>query len=77
MRDYYVILGVGKEANLERIKKAYRTVVKKHHPDISHSQEGKRRFLEVREAYETLSDEIKRRQYDEWSLKSSTQERLD
>jgi molecular chaperone DnaJ len=65
MRDYYVILGVGKEANLERIKKAYRTVVKKHHPDISHSQEGKRRFLEVREAYETLSDEIKRRQYDE------------
>lgn len=65
MRDYYVILGVSKGANLDKIKKAYRTVVKKHHPDISHSQEGKKRFLEVREAYETLSDEMKRREYDE------------
>ena len=65
MRDYYVVLGVSKGANLEKIKKAYRTVVKKHHPDISHSQEGEKRFIEIREAYETLSDEIKKREYDE------------
>ena len=65
MKDYYVVLGVSKGANLNKIKKAYRTVVKKYHPDITHTQEGKKRFLEIREAYETLSDEIKRRQYDE------------
>jgi len=64
MRNYYVVLGVSKGADLDKIKKAYRTVVKKHHPDVTDSQESKRRFLEIREAYETLSDEIKRRQYD-------------
>jgi molecular chaperone DnaJ len=65
MRDYYIVLGVSKGANLEKIKKAYRTVVKRYHPDITHSQEGGKRFIEIREAYETLSDEIKRREYDE------------
>ena len=65
MKDYYVVLGVSKGANLNKIKKAYRTVVKKYHPDITHTQEGKKRFLEIREAYETLSDEIKRSLYDE------------
>ncbi|MBN2059595.1 MAG: DnaJ domain-containing protein [Deltaproteobacteria bacterium] len=65
MQDYYVVLGVSKGANLNKIKKAYRTVVKRYHPDITHTQEGEKRFLEIREAYETLSDDIKRRQYDE------------
>ena len=64
MRNYYVVLGVSKGANLDKIKKAYRTVIKKHHPDITQSQESKKRFLEIREAYETLSDETKRKQYD-------------
>ena len=68
MQNYYVVLGVSKGANLNKIKKAYRTVVKKHHPDVTQSQESKKRFLEIREAYETLSDETKRKQYDE-SLK--------
>jgi molecular chaperone DnaJ len=65
MRDYYIVLGVSKGANLEKIKKAYRTVVKRYHPDVTHSQEGGKRFIEIREAYETLGDEIKRREYDE------------
>ena len=65
MRNYYVVLGVSKNANLDKIKRAYRTVVKKHHPDVTHSQESKQRFLEIREAYETLSDDLKRRHYDE------------
>jgi len=65
MRNYYVVLGVSKGANLDKIKKAYRTVVKRHHPDVTHNQESKKRFLEIREAYETLSDDLKRRQYDE------------
>jgi DnaJ-class molecular chaperone len=65
MRNYYVVLGVSKGANLDKIKKAYRTVVKKHHPDVTHSQESNQKFLEIREAYETLSDDLKRRHYDE------------
>ncbi|MGD8385691.1 MAG: DnaJ domain-containing protein [Desulfobacteraceae bacterium] len=64
MQDYYVVLGIGKGASLEKIKKAYRSVVKKHHPDVTPSQESKERFLKIREAYEILSDETKRRQYD-------------
>ena len=65
MQDYYVVLGISKGANLNKIKKAYRTVVKKHHPDVTQNQESKKRFLEIREAYDTLSDENKRKQYDE------------
>lgn len=65
MQDYYIVLGVSRGANLAKIKKAYRTVVKRYHPDITHSQKGKERFLAIREAYETLSDETKRREYDE------------
>lgn len=65
MQNYYVVLGISKGANPEKIKKAYRTVVKKYHPDVAQSQESKKRFLEIREAYETLSDETKKKQYDE------------
>jgi len=65
MQNYYVVLGISKGANLDKIKRAYRTVVKKHHPDITQSEESKKRFLEIREAYETLSDETKRKQYDD------------
>lgn len=64
MEDYYIVLGISRGSNLEKIKRAYRTIVKKYHPDISQSQESNKKFLEIREAYETLSDESKRRQYD-------------
>ena len=63
-KDYYIVLGVTRGANLNKIKKAYRTVVKKYHPDVVQSEETKKRFLEVREAYETLIDEGKRKEYD-------------
>jgi molecular chaperone DnaJ len=62
--DYYTALGVSKGADLKKIKKAYREVVKKYHPDVAHSREGVERFLEVREAYETLGDPDKRERYD-------------
>ena len=65
MQNYYIVLGISKGANLDKIKRAYRTVVKKHHPDVTQSEESKKRFLEIREAYETLSDETKRKQYDD------------
>jgi molecular chaperone DnaJ len=63
-RDHYIVLGVNRGADLNRIKKAYRTVVKKYHPDASRSQESAEKFREIREAYETLSNEAKREKYD-------------
>ncbi len=75
-KDYYVVLGISRGANLNRIKKAYRTVVKKHHPDITQSQKSKERFLEIREAYETLSDETKRRRYDEELARQGSEIRI-
>lgn len=63
-RNYYVILGVSKDANLEKIKKAYRNVAKKYHPDTGGSAEDKEKFLEIKEAYETLANEASRKKYD-------------
>lgn len=63
-RDYYVVLGISKGSNLSKIKKAYRSAVKKHHPDMTSSEESKERFLEAKDAYETLSDEKSRKDYD-------------
>jgi DnaJ-class molecular chaperone len=63
-KDYYVVLGISRGADLNRIKKAYRKIVKQSHPDVSSSGESSDRFREVREAYETLADENRRRQYD-------------
>jgi molecular chaperone DnaJ len=64
-RDYYIVLGVNRGANLNKIKKAYRAVIKKYHPDITRTKESTARFLEIKKAYETLSDEEKRKRYDE------------
>ena len=62
-KDYYLVLGVERGANLNKIKKAYRTVIKKYHPDITRTKESTTRFLEIKEAYEILSDKSKRRRY--------------
>lgn len=64
-KDYYIVLGVSRGADLNKIKKAYRIIAKKYHPDASASGESREKFLELREAYETLADEEKRRRYDE------------
>lgn len=63
-RDYYDVLGVGKGASAEEIKKSYRKLSKKYHPDINKDADAPDKFKEAKEAYETLSDEQKRAQYD-------------
>lgn len=63
--NYYIVLGVSRGADLNRIKKAYRKIVKQYHPDVSHSRMGAEKLIEVRKAYETLIDDDKRKNYDQ------------
>ena len=65
-RDYYEVLGVSKTANEDEIKKAYRTLAKKYHPDVSKEENAAEKFKEVQEAYEVLSDPTKREQYNQF-----------
>lgn len=64
-KDYYEVLGVGKDATEDDIKKAYRTLVKKYHPDLHpNDKEAAEKFKEINEANEVLSDAKKRKEYD-------------
>ena len=63
--DYYITLGISRNANLNKIKGAYHQKVKQYHPDTSYSKETSKQFMEIKEAYDTLSNEKKRKAYDE------------
>ena len=65
-RDYYDVLGVSKNATDQEIKSAFRKLAKKYHPDVSKEPDAAEKFKEAQEAYSVLSDEQKRKQYDQF-----------
>lgn len=68
-KDYYEILGVGKDASKEEIKKAYKKLAKKYHPDLNKDDpQAEQKFKELNEAASVLGDEQKRQQYDRFGV---------
>ncbi len=65
-RGYYEVLGVSKTASAEEIRAAHRKLARQHHPDLNKAPDAAKRFAEIQEAYDTLSDADKRRKYDEF-----------
>ncbi|UWD35330.1 molecular chaperone DnaJ [Mycoplasma cottewii] len=65
-RDYYEVLGVSKTASEDEIKKAYRKLAKKYHPDLNKSPDAEEKFKEINEAAEVLTDKDKRARYDQF-----------
>src|SRR5512146_6196 len=63
-KDYYKIMGVARDASQDDIKRAYRRLARKYHPDVSKEKDAEERFKEVGEAYEVLKDPEKRTAYD-------------
>lgn len=65
-KDYYKTLGVGKKATEAEIKKEYRKLARKYHPDVNKEADAEKKFKEIAEAYEVLKDPEKRKAYDEF-----------
>lgn len=65
-RDYYEVLGVDKGASQEEIKKSFRKLARQYHPDVNKAANAEEQFKEVKEAYDVLSDDQKRAQYDQF-----------
>jgi len=65
-QDYYKILGVDRNADEATIKKAYRKLARKFHPDMNKDSAAEEKFKEVNEAYEVLKDAEKRKSYDQF-----------
>lgn len=65
-KDYYEVLGVNKNSNEAELKKAYRNLARKHHPDVDKSEGAEKTFKEINEAYQVLSDPQKKAAYDQY-----------
>jgi curved DNA-binding protein len=63
-KDYYPVLGVPRTASEDEIRRAYRKLARKYHPDVSKESDAQERMREVNEAYEVLGDKEKRQAYD-------------
>ena len=63
-RDYYEVLGVGRAASTDEIRRAYRQLARQYHPDVNRDNGAEERFKEINEAYEILSDDTRRATYD-------------
>lgn len=75
-KDYYSTLGVGKNATTDEIKKAYRKLARKYHPDVNpNDKAAEEKFKEINEAYEVLSDDDKRTKYDRFGAEWQQYER--
>ena len=73
--DLYGILGLSRSATQEEIKKAYRALARKYHPDANPGdKEAEKKFKEVAQAYEVLSDERQRQQYDQFGVVGGAQQ---
>lgn len=72
-RDYYEVLGISKSASKDEIKKAYRKLVKQHHPDVNKEDGADEKFKEIQEAYEVLSDDEKKVRYDQFGHQDPNQ----
>ncbi|MEM3113072.1 MAG: molecular chaperone DnaJ [Candidatus Pacearchaeota archaeon] len=76
-KDYYKILGVSKEASQEEIKKAFRHLARKYHPDVNHgNKEAEEKFKEVNEAFQVLGNPQKKAQYDQYGSSAFSPEDL-
>ena len=64
-KDYYEVLGVARGADADAVKRAYRKLARKYHPDVSKEKNAESKFKEVQEAYEVLRDTEKRAAYDQ------------
>ena len=77
-KDYYEILGVERNCTIEEIKKSYRKLAREYHPDVNNGDSEKaEKFKEISEAYAVLSNEEKRRQYDNYGFSSSLFDNFD
>lgn len=67
-RDYYEVLAIPRSASADDIKRAYRKLAREHHPDVNKSPDAAKKFAEIQQAYDVLSDDAKRKEYDQFGF---------